>query len=60
MNYEEEESRNVRKNVRQMLDELKTQESILKGMSVTIGMGNMVKTSEYIRESFLDAVFMIK
>ena len=29
-------------------------------MSVTIGMGNMVKTSEYIRESFLDAVFMIK
>ena len=60
LNFGEEESKNVRKNVRQMLDELKAQESILNGMSVTIGMGSMVNTAGSIRKSFLDAVFMIK
>ena len=60
LNFGEEESKNVRKNVRQMLDELKAQESILNGMSVTIGMGSMVETADGIRKSFLDAVFMIK
>ena len=50
----------MRKNVRQMLDELKAQESILNGMSVSIGMGSMVNTAGSIRKSFLDAVFMIK
>ena len=60
LNFVEEESKNVRKNVRQMLDELKAQESILNGMSVTIGMGSMVNTAGSIRKSFLDAVFMIK
>ena len=44
----------------QMLDELKAQESILNGMSVTIGMGSMVNTAGSIKKSFLDAVFMIK
>ena len=60
LNFGEEESKNVRRNVRQMLDELKAQESILNGMSVTIGMGSMVNTAGSIRKSFLDAVFMIK
>ncbi len=60
LNFGEEESKNVRKNVRQMLEELKAQESILKGMNVTMGMGSMVKTADHIRDSFLDAVFMIK
>ena len=60
LNFGEEESKNVRKNVRQMLDELKAQESILNGMSVSIGMGSMVNTAGSIRKSFLDAVFMIK
>ena len=46
--------------MRQMLDELKAQESILNGMSVTIGMGSMVNTAGSIKKSFLDAVFMIK
>ena len=46
--------------LRQMLDELKAQESILNGMSVTIGMGSMVNTAGSIKKSFLDAVFMIK
>ena len=50
----------MRKNVRQMLDELKAQESILNGMSVSIGMGSMVNTAGSIKKSFLDAVFMIK
>lgn len=60
LNFGEEESKNVRKNVRQMLDELKAQESILNGMSVTIGMGSMVNTAGSIRKSFLDAVFIYK
>ncbi len=60
LNFGEEESKNVRKNVRQMLDELKAQESILNGMNVTIGMGSMVNTAGSIKKSFLDAVFMIK
>ena len=52
LNFGEEESKNVRKNVRQMLDELKAQESILNGMSVTIGMGSMVKHSGQYQEVF--------
>lgn len=60
LNYVEAEGKNVRKNMRQILDELKSQECILKGMIVTLGMGRMVKTAKQIRESFLDARFMLK
>ena len=52
--------KNIRRAVRQIFDELKQQEAILKGMEITAGMGRMTGCIGELRSSLLDARFMLQ
>lgn len=55
LNYSTEDQKNIRRAVRQIFDELKQQEAILKGMEITAGMGRMTGCIGELRSSLLDA-----
>mgnify|MGYP007099753906 FL=1 len=60
LNYSTEDQKNIRRAVRQIFDELKQQEAILKGMEITAGMGRMTGCIGELRSSLLDARFMLQ
>ena len=60
LNYSTEDQKNIRRAVRQIFDELKQQEAILKGMEITAGMGRMTGCIGELRSSLLDASFMLQ
>lgn len=60
VNYGKEEQKNVKKNLRQMLDELKLLESILRGMKVTLGVGKAVSSVDEIKRSFEGAKYSLE
>lgn len=60
LNYSKERQKHIRRGIRQMFDGLKQQESILKGMEITVGVGRMTDCISELRSSLLDARFMLQ
>lgn len=60
LNYEEEESKNVRRQMKSLLDELKVLESIVEGMDVTIGAGKCCVSLEQLRQSLQSSRRMVQ
>lgn len=60
LNYGEEEGKNVRRQMKALLDELKVLESILEGMEVTIGAGTVCTRLEDLRQSLKNSRFMVQ
>lgn len=60
LNYSKEKQKHIRRGIRQMFDGLKQQESILKGMEITVGVGRMTDCISELRSSLLDARFMLQ
>lgn len=59
LNYGEGVQKQIRKGLRQTLDELKQQESILKELKVTVGVGGAVSSLAELKSSLSDARYMI-
>lgn len=60
LNYKEEEGKNIRRQLKALLDELKVLESILEGMEVTIGAGKSCDRLEEVRQSLRSSRFMVQ
>lgn len=60
LNYGEEEGKNIRRQLKALLDELKLLESILEGMEVTIGAGTCCDSLDELRQSLKTSRFMVQ
>ncbi|MEG2452631.1 MAG: response regulator [Clostridium sp.] len=60
LNYKEEESKNIRRQLKVLLDELKVLESIVEGMDVTIGAGKSCDRLEQLRQSLQSSKWMVQ
>ena len=60
LNYEEDEGKNVRRQLKNLLDELNLLESIVEGMDVTIGAGAGVDGLDKLRQSLKSSRWMIQ
>lgn len=60
LNYDESEAKNVRRQIKTLLDELKVLESILEGMDVTIGAGKSCEALGGLRQSLQSSRWMVQ
>lgn len=60
LNYDEEEAKNVRRQLKILLDELKVLESIMEGMEVTLGAGVISMSLDKLRNSLQSSRWMVK
>lgn len=60
LNYSEDEGKNVRRQLKSLLDELKVLESIMEDMDVTIGAGRWVDTPDKLRLSLKSSRWMVE
>lgn len=60
LNYDEEEFKNIRRQMKALLDELKVLESIMEGMEVTIGAGKCCDKLEQLRQSIQSSRWMVQ
>lgn len=60
LNYEEEEGKNVRRQLKGLLDELNLLESIVEGMYVTIGAGTGIDSLDKLRQSLKTSRWMVQ
>lgn len=60
LNYEESEAKNIRRQLKSLLDELKVLESIMEGLDVTIGAGQIGASLGELRQSLQSSRWMVK